>query len=145
MRQPTPDGTHVFLIVWKTYRALLARAERSMKQLGLGDSDFRVLEALLHKGPLPVSVIGEKVGLTTGSITSAVDRMEVRRLVLRKANPDDRRLRVVELTARGRKLIEQAFATHQGDMEAAAAALSGPERVALVELLKKLGKAAAEG
>ena len=54
---------------------MLVKYDESKKNLGLCDSDFRVLEVLLHKGPLPVNVIGEKVELTTGSITTAVDRL----------------------------------------------------------------------
>jgi MarR family transcriptional regulator, 2-MHQ and catechol-resistance regulon repressor len=134
------EATHVFLVLWKTYRAMLAKADESKKHVGLGDSDFRVLEVLLHKGPLPVNVIGEKVELTTGSITTAVDRMEAKWLVVRKNHPQDRRVRIVELTAKGRRLIEKAYAQHEIDMEKAMTALSREERAVLVALLKRLGK-----
>jgi MarR family transcriptional regulator, 2-MHQ and catechol-resistance regulon repressor len=133
-------ATHVFLVLWKAYRAMLAKVDESKKHVGLGDSDFRVLEVLLHKGPLPVNVIGEKVELTTGSITTAVDRMEAKWLVVRKSHPADRRVRIVELTAKGRRLIEKAYAQHEIDMEKAMTALSHEERAVLVELLKRLGK-----
>jgi MarR family 2-MHQ and catechol resistance regulon transcriptional repressor len=134
------QGTHVFLVLWKTYRAMLAKADESKKNVGLCDSDFRVLEVLLHKGPLPVNVIGDKVELTTGSITTAVDRMEARWLVVRKSHPKDRRVRLVELTAKGRRLIEKAYAQHSIDMEKAVSILLRDERAILVELLKRLGK-----
>jgi MarR family 2-MHQ and catechol resistance regulon transcriptional repressor len=134
------DATHVFLILWKTYREMLARADLSNKISGLGDSDFRVLEALLHKGPLPVNVIGEKVELTTGSITTAVDRMEAKLLVVRKNHPEDRRVRLVDLTAKGRRLIEKAYAQHSIDMEKAMSGLSRQDRGQLIKLLKRLGK-----
>jgi MarR family transcriptional regulator, 2-MHQ and catechol-resistance regulon repressor len=116
------------------------RSEESRKTLGLGDSDFRVLEVLLHKGPLPVNVIGEKVELTTGSITTAVDRMEVKWLVVRKNHPEDRRVRIVELTSKGRRLIEKAYAQHEVDMERAMKHFSREDRTALIDLLKQLGK-----
>jgi MarR family transcriptional regulator, 2-MHQ and catechol-resistance regulon repressor len=134
------DATHVFLVLWKAYRAMLAKADESKKNVGLGDSDFRVLEALLHKGPLPVNVIGDKVELTTGSITTAIDRMEAKWLVVRKNHPEDRRVRLVELTAKGRRLIEKAYAQHETDMEKAMRALTREERSQLVGLLKRLGK-----
>lgn len=136
------EGTHVFLVLWKSYRALVGVAEESMDRAGLCSSDFRVLEALLHKGPLPVNVIGEKVALTTGSITTAVDRMEAKGLVARRLHEEDRRVRLVELTVKGRKLIEKAYAQHELDMDQAAAVLSREERTVLVDLLKKLGKSA---
>ncbi len=138
------EGTHVFLVLWKAYRALLARAEASIKRVNLCDSDFRVLEALLHRGPLPVNVIGNKVDLTTGSITSAIDRLEEKSLVVRKNHPNDRRIRVVELTMKGRRLIEKAYAQHQLDMEEAVRGISPEERNTLVNLLRRLGKTAAE-
>jgi MarR family transcriptional regulator, 2-MHQ and catechol-resistance regulon repressor len=144
MKEDVTVGTHVFLVVWKTYRALLARAQASIKRAKLCDSDFRVLEALLHKGPLPVNVIGHKVDLTTGSITSAVDRLEDKSLVVRKNHADDRRIRVVDLTAKGRRLIEKAYAQHKLDMEQAVRGLSRDERGVLVNLLKRLGKKSEE-
>jgi MarR family transcriptional regulator, 2-MHQ and catechol-resistance regulon repressor len=133
------DGTHVFLVLWKAYRALLADAEASIKRINLCDSDFRVLEALLHKGPLPVNTIGQMVELTTGSITSAIDRLESKWLVVRKHHATDRRIRIVDLTTKGRLLIERAFAQHELDMEKAVSSLSRAERGMLVDLLKRLG------
>src|SRR5438132_5431803 len=68
-------GVHVWLVFMKAFQALLPHAARSIKRTELGDSDFRVLEALLHEGPLPVNTIGPKVWLTPGSISVAVDRL----------------------------------------------------------------------
>ncbi len=133
------DGTHVFLVLWKAYRALRADAEASIKRINLCDSDFRVLEALLHNGPLPVNIIGQIVDLTTGSITTAVDRLESKGLVVRKHHPTDRRIRIVQLTTKGHQLIEKAFAQHKTDMEKAVSNLSRAQRGILVDLLKRLG------
>jgi len=129
----------------KAYHALAARAEESLNlsETGLGDSDFRVLEALLSKGPLPVNTIGPKVWLTPGSISVAVDRLEKKKLVKRRTT-DDRRVRLVELTAKGRELVAKTFEIHVAAMEEATS-LSKEERLKLLELLKKLGKGAADG
>src|SRR6202011_5525835 len=94
-------GIHLWLIVWKAYEALRQHAERHIHSLGIGFTDFAILEALLHKGPLPVNQIGIKVGLTSGSITSAVDRLERKGLLSRSNHPDDRRTRVIHLTEAG--------------------------------------------
>jgi MarR family 2-MHQ and catechol resistance regulon transcriptional repressor len=136
------SGVHVWLVLTKAFHALAARAQESLdvRRTGLGDSDFRVLEVLLHKGPLPVNTIGPKVWLTPGSISVAVDRLEKRALVKRK-NTDDRRVRLVELTAKGRALITKTFREHAAAMEDAAQVLSKEERLILLQLLKKLGKA----
>ena len=125
----------------KAFHALAARAEESLdlSQAALGDSDFRVLEVLLHKGPLPVNTIGPKVWLTPGSISVAIDRLEKKGLVKRK-NTDDRRVRLVVLTVNGRALITKTFRVHAAAMEEAARVLSKDERLMLLRLLKKLGK-----
>jgi MarR family 2-MHQ and catechol resistance regulon transcriptional repressor len=107
-------------------------------------SDFAVLEALLHKGPLPINEIGKKVLLTSGSITVAVDRLETKGLVERRAHGTDRRARIVHLTKEGRKLITRAYADHAADMERLAlASLTRAERETLIGLLKKIGYKAA--
>lgn len=139
------SGVHVWLVLAKAFHALAIRAEKSLNLsgTGLGDSDFRVLEVLLHKGPLPVNTIGPKVWLTPGSISVAVDRLEKRALVKRTAT-GDRRVRLVELTPKGRVLIARVFQEHAVAMEEAARALPAQERLVLLRLLKKLGKGAAE-
>jgi len=63
------SGVHVFLVLWKAASAVQAYAEKSISALEMCGSDFAVLEALLHKGALPVNEIGRKVLLTSGSIT----------------------------------------------------------------------------
>ena len=135
------SGVHVWLVLTKAFRALTAHAEGrlNLSRAGLGDSDFRVLEVLLHKGPLPVNTIGPKVWLTPGSISVAVDRLEKKALVKRR-NTDDRRVRMVELTAKGRALITRTFREHAAAMEETAGVLSKEERLSLLRLLKKLGK-----
>ena len=137
-----PGGAHTWLVLWKATRAVEARASASIEGTGLCASDFGVLEALLHKGPLPVNVVGRKLLLTTGSISTAVDRLARRGLVERKDHPADRRVRLVELTPRGREVIEPAFARHAADLEQVVSVLAPEERATLVALLRKLGKAA---
>ena len=137
-------GVHVWLIVMKAFHAIARYASRSFRESGLGESDFRVLEALLHKGPLPVNAIGPKVFLTPGSISTAVDRLYERGLVSRTEQGTDRRVRLVDLTRKGRCLIEQIFSAHAQDMEKLAETLTGSERAQLIKTLKKLGHRAAE-
>jgi MarR family transcriptional regulator, 2-MHQ and catechol-resistance regulon repressor len=138
------SGVHVFLVLWKAARAVETFAENSIAESEMCGSDFAVLEALLHKGPLPINEIGKKVLLTSGSITVAVDRLESKRLVERRASGTDRRARIVHLTKDGRALITRVYAAHASDMERlAAASLSRAERETLIRLLKKIGYEAA--
>src|SRR5260221_1122456 len=104
------SGVHVFLVLWKAARALGGYAEKSISELEMCASDFAVLEALLHKGPLPVNEIGKKVMLTSGSITVAVDRLEAKGLVERRAHGTDRRAKRVCFSKEGWKMITRAQA-----------------------------------
>jgi MarR family 2-MHQ and catechol resistance regulon transcriptional repressor len=138
------SGVHVFLVLWKAAHAVEGYAEKSILDLEICGSDFAVLEALLHKGPLPVNEIGKKVLLTSGSITVAVDRLESKGLVERRAHGTDRRARIVHLTKEGRKVITRTYADHAADMERlTSASLTKAERKTLIRLLKKLGYEAA--
>jgi MarR family 2-MHQ and catechol resistance regulon transcriptional repressor len=136
-------GVHVWLVLWKAARALEQNAVNSVSKLGLGLSDFAILEVLLHKGVQPVNTIGKTVLLTSGSITTAIDRLESRGLVRRTPHPEDGRTRLVQLTEPGKRLIEGAFRQHSKDMEEAVAVLTPADRVELTRLLKKVGLFAA--
>ena len=134
-----PDGTHLWLVLWKAYSSVRAYAVKNIATLGLSFSDFAILEVLLHRGPLPVNDIGEKVQLTSGSITLAVDRLEARKMVERRSHATDRRTRVVHLTDGGRVAIEKAFACHSAAMNRLESFGSEEERVQLIDMLKRLG------
>ena len=134
----------LWLVITRSYRALSLLAEQSIAKAGLGLTDFAALEALLHKGPLTISQIQEKVLLASGSMTAAVDRLEKHGLALRKSSPGDRRARVVELTPAGQRLAASCFAKHAGDLEALMSALSEKEKKQLYQSFKKLGMLAAE-
>ena len=133
------SAIHVWLVLWRAARAIEQNAINSVLGLGLGLSEFAVLEVLLHKGPLPVNVIGKKVLLTSGSITAAIDRLESRNLVRRTPDLQDRRARIVHLTETGKRLIEDGIQRHAIDLEETLAVLKPGERMELVRLLKKAG------
>ncbi len=141
--EKTPSGTHVWLILIKAFHSIGGRVGPRLRKSGLGETDFRVLEVLFHKGALPVNLIGPKVYLTPGSISTAVDRLHRQGLVSRCENGEDRRVRIVDLTAKGRKLIARVFKNHAEDMERMVQVLSPAERIQLVHALKKLGRHAA--
>src|SRR5436190_6739715 len=131
------SGTHLWLVLMKAHQALERVAARNIEAQGVGLSDFGVMEMLLHKGPQPVNEIGRRIGLTSGAITTAVDRMESCEFVTREAHPTDRRARVVRLTARGREQAVKIFAVHKVAMDRAAGGLSKIERRTLIQLLKQ--------
>lgn len=133
----------LWLVIAKSYRALSLLAEQSIADTGLCLTDFAALEALLHKGPLMITEIQEKVRLASGSMTAAVDRLERLGLVVRRSSPRDRRVRVVELTAKGKRLASSSFDRHAKDLDALMSALSEEEKEQIYQPLKKLGLASA--
>jgi MarR family 2-MHQ and catechol resistance regulon transcriptional repressor len=134
----------LWLVIAKSYRALSLLAEQSIANTGLCLTDFVALEALLHKGPLTISEMQDKVRLASGSMTAAVDRLEKLGLVVRKSTPSDRRARVVELTVHGKRLATSCFERHAKDLEALMSVLSDREMEQLHGSLKRLGLLAAE-
>jgi MarR family 2-MHQ and catechol resistance regulon transcriptional repressor len=137
------SGPHLFLLLWKASRAVMAFDQASIARSGFASlSDFGVLEVLLHKGSLPVNAIGEKVLLTSGSITTAVQRLEKKGLVRRERSGEDARVVLVHLTEAGRSLIESAFTAHAAELDQLFAVLDDSERSAFAELMRKLGQRA---
>ena len=143
MNRGIQETDHVWLIMMKAMRALTRYAAAGIEDTGLGLSDFGVLEVLLHKGPLPVNTIGPIVDLTAGSISTAVDRLVGKGLVSRVESAEDRRVRIVALTPRGKDLIISAFRRHSGQMKRVFSELSQEELRSLEASLKKVGKRAA--
>ena len=143
MAQGVQEPVHVWLVMMKAMRALTKYAAADIEETGLGLTDFGVLEVLLHKGPLPVNTIGPIVDLTPGSISIAVDRLFAKGLVSRVESPEDRRVRMVALTPRGKDLIVAAFRKHSGQMKRLFSELSPEELRGFEVALKKVGKRAA--
>jgi MarR family transcriptional regulator, 2-MHQ and catechol-resistance regulon repressor len=135
-------GPRLWVVLARCYGAMAAYVEDRIAGEGLCLSDFMVLEVLLHKGPMPISEIGEKVLLANASMTAAVDRLEKRSFVVRQNSPTDRRSRIVALTAKGRTFIQALYARHAKDIEAVTSVLCQSEQDQLRSLLKKLGTSA---
>jgi MarR family 2-MHQ and catechol resistance regulon transcriptional repressor len=142
MKKDTPTPVHTWLVMMKAMQALTRYALAGLEKSGLGTSDFAVLEVLLHKGPLPVNVIGPKVNLTPGSISVAVDRLVAKGLVSRVECAEDRRVRIVALTPRGRAVIMPVFKEHVAAVEKVFAGLSRDELRELEQQLKHIGRQA---
>jgi MarR family 2-MHQ and catechol resistance regulon transcriptional repressor len=128
----------------RSHHALRLLAEQSIASGGLCLTDFAALETLLHKGPLSISEIQDKVLLASGSMTAAIDRLEERGLVVRKSTSKDRRARIVELTRDGKQVAARFFEKHARDLEALMSVLSAKEKEQMYESLKKLGLHAAQ-
>jgi len=142
MVKRSPDPVHCWLVWRKADEAARDYLHRGIEETGISDTDFRVLEALLHKGPLPVNTIGPKVHLTPGSISVAIDRLLEKGLVSRAESPDDRRVRIVALTKAGKDLILPIFRKHSAEIGKVFAVTNPKELQILESVLKKAGKRA---
>ena len=134
----------LWLVMTRSHHALRLLAERSITNAGLCLTDFAALEALLHKGPLTISQIQDKVLLASGSMTAAIDRLEKCKLVFRKSTSSDRRARIVELTQEGKRVAAEYFEKHAKDLEALMSVLSTEEKRQVYRSLKKVGLIAAQ-
>ena len=132
-------GTHIRLVLGRAAKAIERVDRDSIADAGLNFSDFSIMEALLHKGPMPINTIGEKVLLTSGSMTAAANRLEEKGLITRIQDPSDGRCFYLHLTKSGRRLIADVFDMHSQNLEKIAAVLNSEERSELVRLLKKIG------
>ena len=142
MDKNAPDPVHCWPVWAKAFLAASKYLYAGIEATGLSDTDFRILEALLNKGPLPVNTHGPKVSLTPGSISVAVDRLLDKGLVSRVESPEDRRVRVVSLTRKGKQLIAPIFRIHAGEIGKVFADASPKELRSLETMVKKIGKRA---
>lgn len=130
----------------KTYVKLMRAAEsvtnrvhRVLAEPRLTISQFGVLEALYHKGPLCQRDIATKILKSTGNITLVIDNLEKRKLVRRERDTADRRYLTVHLTGTGPALIATTFAAVAAEIVKEMASLDEHEQAVLGALCKKLG------
>ncbi|MFC6646609.1 MarR family winged helix-turn-helix transcriptional regulator [Granulicella cerasi] len=142
--QSSTSSAALWVVLARAYRSMATFVEHSIASLGIGLSDFMILEALLHKGALTMSALCEVALLKNASMTAAVDRLESRSLVLRVPHATDRRVHLVELTREGRSLITKLYTQHEKDIDAVMAGVAISDRAAVREALKTIGLAAQE-
>ena len=138
-RDPALD---LFVVLSRAYTWVNAHAIRDIRCHGLNPTEFGILEALYHKGPLPLQQIGEKVLISSGNITYAIDKLEQKQLLVRKPSVHDRRVIFAELTPQGQELLATLFPQHAEIIRAAVSSLSPEEQLQAIQLLRKLGLAA---
>src|ERR1700693_4830724 len=134
------EAIHTWLIMLKVLQAIRHFALPPIIKEGLGDSDFRVLDVLLHKGPMPVNAIGPKVNLNPGSVSVAVDRLYKQGFVSRVESEDDRRVRSVSLTEKGREMFVPLFRQQTALVQQTFQDISPKEQKQVEDVLKRIGK-----
>lgn len=131
-----------WLAVVRTRPTLDRFGRRTLGPLGLSLTDFKILESVLHAGPITPSRLGDEIGMTRGSITSAVDRLAARGLVKREPNAADARSSLVKLTDNGTAVIQEAWETFSEDVERVMEdTMTTEEMAVLLRLMGRLRRA----
>jgi MarR family 2-MHQ and catechol resistance regulon transcriptional repressor len=143
-RGKTPEAIHTWNMMLKALRAIRQFVLPPILEEGLGDSDFRVLDVLLERGPMPVNALGPKVDLNPGSVSVAVDRLYKKGLVSRVESESDRRVRTVSLTEKGRRVFVPIFRQNAALIQRAFQVISPEEQRQMEELLERIARRAEE-
>ncbi len=131
-------GTYVKLM--RAANAARNFASRTLADKGVTLTQFAVLEALYHLGPMSLSDIAEKVLTTGGNLTMVVGNLEKQGLARRQQCPEDRRMLIVVLTAKGKSLVRGMFPRHAAAIAEFLGVLSPEEQAHLGDLCRKLGR-----
>ena len=130
---------NAFIKLIRAAQSVSGRVEAHLNELGLTVSQFGVLEALFHLGPLNQKNLAAKILKSTGNITMVIDNLEKRGLVKRTRDEQDRRHYSVGITPKGSGLITSFFPKHVARIVEELSVLSAPEHEALGKLCKKVG------
>jgi MarR family transcriptional regulator, 2-MHQ and catechol-resistance regulon repressor len=134
----------LWVVLARAFNAVSARLSEDVARHELTPTEFAILEVLYHKGPLLLGEVQRKILVTSGGITYLVDRLVEKGLVTREECAEDRRARYAVLTPAGTALIRKIFPQHVVAIERAVSGLSTTEQREAVQLLRKLGLAAAQ-
>lgn len=136
---PTYLALNTYTKLMRAAESVTTRVNRQMSAAGLTISQFGVLEALHHKGPLCQRDIAAKILKSTGNITMVIDNLEKQQLVRRERDTEDRRYLTVHLTDRGAALITRVFAKVETAIYDEMGTLTATEQQQLGEFCKRLG------
>lgn len=129
-----------FLVLMQTSKAVQDRMKLEMTKNNLSITEFSVLEVLFNKGKQTIHQIGNRILISSGSMTYVIDRLEQKGLLIRSACPDDRRVIHVNLTDIGIRLMENIMPKHQEWVDNIFSSLNTDESEIFVKLLKKVSK-----
>lgn len=128
---------NVYVKLMRATNTATSKIHEHLKEDNLTVSQFGVIEALYHLGPLSQSELGEKILKSNANLTTVVDSLEKKTLVERKRSDQDRRTVMVYLTELGRELIAKVFPRHAKVVTRELGFLTGKEKDALEKLLRK--------
>ncbi len=141
--EATARALKLWVVMNRAMRAIEDHLENQVQRHDLTMSEFAVLEALYHKGPLPLGEIGSRVLLSGGSMTYIIDKLEKRGLLKRTACPNDRRSIHAILTDEGVARMDIVFPEHAGLINELMQVVGAADQDNLIDLIRALGLSAA--
>lgn len=129
----------VVIGVSRANQAIQKHSAVTFKEGGLTTAQFAVLEALYHKGTLTIQEIIKSILSTGGNMTVVIHNLEKEKLIERHVNPEDKRSSLIEITDKGKKIIEEIFPNHLQGLKEEFQILTKEEKQTLITILKKLG------
>lgn len=136
-RQRRALRTYVRLM--RAANTLRSFASRQLADTGLTLTQFAVLEALYHLGPMSLSDVARKILTTGGNLTMVVGNLEKQGLVNRKCSSEDARVYILSLTGKGKSLIAEIFPKHAAALTSFFEVLAPEEQEQLGNVCRKLG------
>lgn len=130
---------NAFIKLMRATETVNNRLNRHLTDAGLTLSQFGVLEALYHLGPLNQKSLGEKLLKSGGNITLVIDNLEKCDFVERQRDPDDRRAMLIHLTGKGKSFIKSFFPKHLEHIKEEFSVLTEKEKKDLARICKKIG------
>ena len=129
----------LWVVMNRASRSIETHLREQVESHGLSYTEFGVLEVLLHRGPLPIGEIGDRILLTSGSMTYVINKLEKRELIFRRECASDRRVIYAELTRAGKDLIRRVFSEHESLLSDLSGGLTVAELEDAIRLIKQLG------
>ncbi|MFJ7969956.1 MarR family winged helix-turn-helix transcriptional regulator [Psychrobacillus sp. NPDC096389] len=129
-----------FVVLMKASKIVQEQTKKDINNYNMHMSEFMVLEALYSKGKQTVRQISDAVLINSGSITYVMDKLETKGLLERIDCKEDRRVVYIQITAEGKKLMDEIFPKHQLVIEDIFSCITDQEKEVFIDLLKKVGK-----
>lgn len=143
-KRPTAQdrALKLFVVLQRCASAVMGNFHKHADLYDLTLTEFEILEALYHKGPLLLGDVQRKILLSSGGVTYAIDRLAEKQLVERRDCASDRRARYAALTPKGEELVSKIFPEVAAHIESTMAVLSAREQEEAIDVLRRLGLSA---
>lgn len=144
IQEQTERALKLWVVLSRAHAAVAAHSQADIARHGLTPTEFGIIEALHHKGPMILGEVQKKILVTSGGVTYLVDRLAAKGLVERRRCGHDRRAYYAALTPAGEALIQEIFPAHADVIRRAMEGLTEQEKDEATGLLRTLGQHAAQ-